>query len=237
MSAGQTQQGPVAFRTSGGEPIRTPLDFLLSAKLSRYSEQLLPGLPDAAMIPTVSDEDLLRLGVSKPFHRLRFLREARQMVPEPEPPEQEPEPEQAVEVTRAASSVQLIFGKKEELKARRRRSLRRLVLPPASSTWAASQTAKMAEPEPEPEPELLEPQDSAPAVGRQPTDTNHGRNLAGVQCGTSFPDAAEFVKHGISVQGLLWDGALLGLLSREHHNERYLPRAYQASHRPRRLAG
>ena len=77
-----------------GEVVYTTIDFLVASKLSRYADQLVQqdGL-QLTDVQTVTDADLLRLGITKEFHRLRFLREARQMVaaqlqamePAPEP--------------------------------------------------------------------------------------------------------------------------------------------------------
>ena len=56
-------------------------DFLIEAKLSRYSDQLIAqGGMRLDQIKEVTEDQLLCLGVTKEFHRRRFLREARQMV-------------------------------------------------------------------------------------------------------------------------------------------------------------
>ena len=68
------------MRTSGAI-IRSLHDFLIEAKLSRYSDQLIAqGGMRLDQIKEVTEDQLLCLGVTKEFHRRRFLREARQMV-------------------------------------------------------------------------------------------------------------------------------------------------------------
>ena len=58
------------------------LDFLIEANLSRYADLLIAqGCLQLNEIKAVTENQLLGLGVTKQFHRLRFLREARQMVP------------------------------------------------------------------------------------------------------------------------------------------------------------
>ena len=92
---------PSAFRMKGkaeaeGEIVRTAHEFLVAARLSRYSAALHEhglGLMD---LPEVTEDDLRAAGVDKEFHRKRFLREARNLTL-PSASEPEPEPEDGLE--------------------------------------------------------------------------------------------------------------------------------------------
>eukprot|EP01046_Picozoa_sp_COSAG06_P002695 COSAG06_NODE_98_length_24155_cov_29.681784_2_plen_1250_part_00 len=90
----------LAFRMHDGEVVRTAREFLVGAKLSRYADELLVGSGlTLAAVQAVTDGDLLRAGIAKEFHRRRFLREAKQLVPievgepQPQPEAAEPQPE------------------------------------------------------------------------------------------------------------------------------------------------
>jgi hypothetical protein len=75
-------QPAMSFRTKSGATVCSVLDFLVEAKLSRYADLLIAqGGLQLNEIKTVTEDQLLGLGVTKQFHRLRFLREARQLVP------------------------------------------------------------------------------------------------------------------------------------------------------------
>jgi hypothetical protein len=78
----QAPPSTASYRTQGGVVVSSLLEFLVESKLSRYREQLITTaglqLSDAKAI---TDADLLSAGVEKEFHRLRFLREARQLLP------------------------------------------------------------------------------------------------------------------------------------------------------------
>ena len=81
-TAAEPQPGPLAFRMHDGEVAHTAQEFLVGAKHSRYSEELLVGGGlTLAGVQAMTDADLLRAGITKEFHRKRFLREAKQMVP------------------------------------------------------------------------------------------------------------------------------------------------------------
>ena len=89
----EQEDEPLAFRMHGGEIARSAREFLAGANLSRYSEELLaPGGLTLAGVRAVTDDDLLRAGITKEFHRKRFLREARQLMPvgDLEPPLPQP---------------------------------------------------------------------------------------------------------------------------------------------------
>ena len=60
--------------------VSSVLEFLIEAKLSRYADQLVAqaGL-QLGEIKAVTEDQLVGVGVTKEFHRRRFLREARQM--------------------------------------------------------------------------------------------------------------------------------------------------------------
>ena len=67
--------------TSGAKACSV-VEFLIEAKLSRYRHQLITqGGLQLNEIKAITEDQLLGLGVMKQFHRLRFLREARQMTP------------------------------------------------------------------------------------------------------------------------------------------------------------
>ena len=75
-------QPTMSFRTKSGATVCSVLDFLVEANLSRYADLLIAqGGLQLNEIKAVTEDQLLGLGVTKQFHRLRFLREARQMVP------------------------------------------------------------------------------------------------------------------------------------------------------------
>ena len=70
-----------AFRMHGGNIARTAHDFLVGANLGQYLEVLVAqGGLALADVQAVTDDDLLHFGITKEFHRKRFLREARQLV-------------------------------------------------------------------------------------------------------------------------------------------------------------
>eukprot|EP01043_Picozoa_sp_COSAG02_P003168 COSAG02_NODE_75_length_41389_cov_106.665762_42_plen_1040_part_00 len=67
-------------RVKSGVVVYTVREFLIEARLSRYTDELVThGGLQLADVHAVKDDDLLRLGVTKEFHRRRFLREARQV--------------------------------------------------------------------------------------------------------------------------------------------------------------
>ena len=73
---------PHEERTKSGATVCSVLDFLIEANLSRYADLLIAqGCLQLNEIKAVTEDQLLGLGVTKQFHRLRFLREARQLVP------------------------------------------------------------------------------------------------------------------------------------------------------------
>ena len=73
---------PHEERTKSGATVCSVLDFLIEAYLSRYADLLIAqGGLQLNQIKEVTEDQLLGLGVTKQFHRLRFLREARQLVP------------------------------------------------------------------------------------------------------------------------------------------------------------
>jgi hypothetical protein len=186
----EQEEEPLAFRMHGGEIARSAREFLAGANLSRYSEELLaPGGLTLAGVRAVTDDDLLRAGITKEFHRKRFLREARQLMPVgdlepplPQPPQQ-PVPQQPI----------ISEGEPPEPE---------LELEPELETSA--EPAPEPEPEPEPEPAPAPAPDSEPAaVERQPTDTNHGRGGGTGTPAEDDADLAEYIRYGISVAGLL----------------------------------
>lgn len=72
------------LQNKSGKIIRTPLEFLVDAKLSRYSSgrEHAIGLEkkfSLLRINNVTNEKLQEWGIKKPFHRLRFLRHARKL--------------------------------------------------------------------------------------------------------------------------------------------------------------
>ena len=76
----ESQKTLLCFRTKSGATVCSAVEFLIEAKLSRYSHQLIPqGGLQLNEIKAITEDQLLGLGVTKQFHRLRFLREARQM--------------------------------------------------------------------------------------------------------------------------------------------------------------
>ena len=78
----ESQATLLCFRTKSGATVSSAVEFLIEAKLSRYSHQLITqGGLQLNEIKAITEDQLLGLGVTKPFHRLRFLREARQMTP------------------------------------------------------------------------------------------------------------------------------------------------------------
>ena len=92
---------PSAFRMKGkaeaeGEVVRTAHEFLVAARLSRYSAALHEHGLSLMDLPEVTEDDLRAAGVDKEFHRKRFLREARNLTL-PSASEPEPEPEDGLE--------------------------------------------------------------------------------------------------------------------------------------------
>ena len=92
---------PSAFRMKGkaeaaGEVVRTAHEFLVAARLSRYSAELHEHGLSLMDLPEVTEDDLRAAGVDKEFHRKRFLREARNLTL-PSASEPEPEPEDGLE--------------------------------------------------------------------------------------------------------------------------------------------
>ena len=78
----ESQATLLCFRTKSGATVCSAVEFLIEAKLSRYSHQLITqGGLQLNEIKAITEDQLLGLGVTKQFHRLRFLREARQMTP------------------------------------------------------------------------------------------------------------------------------------------------------------
>ena len=92
---------PSAFRMKGkaeaeGEVVRTAHEFLVAARLSRYSAELHEHGLSLMDLPEVTEDDLRAAGVDKEFHRKRFLREVRNLTL-PSASEPEPEPEDGLE--------------------------------------------------------------------------------------------------------------------------------------------
>eukprot|EP01043_Picozoa_sp_COSAG02_P048365 COSAG02_NODE_4743_length_5032_cov_7.739307_1_plen_544_part_10 len=73
----------LAFQLHSGAIIYTARDFLDAAKLLQYMELLTVSTSDGltvAGVQALTDDDLLRAGIKKEFHRKRFLRMAKQML-------------------------------------------------------------------------------------------------------------------------------------------------------------
>ena len=70
------------FIMDNGEQFNNVSDFLDYIHLSEYKESLSE-IMDLSLdeIKNIKDDELLRYGITKPFHRLRFLRHARKMKP------------------------------------------------------------------------------------------------------------------------------------------------------------
>ena len=71
-----------ALRMREGQVVSTANEFLFECKLSRYSAELLTGGGlQLADVLHATEKQLLAVGVTKEFHRKRFLREARHLGP------------------------------------------------------------------------------------------------------------------------------------------------------------
>ena len=71
------------FIMDNGAKINNISDFLYHAHLSQYKSQSKIMDLSTDQIKDITDDELLRYGIIKPFHRLRFLRHARKMKPIP----------------------------------------------------------------------------------------------------------------------------------------------------------